>query len=166
MQRRGEKKKKMRKTSRRTVVFVPSLSSSPLLSLRGLAVIAATVVVVAAAATVNSPAADIPRPPSADAGTMTDDDDRDGGDRDGGDGGGGGGGGDGVFPFKALQFYNIVAGYLEYFYDTVIAPVITGDSFRYFIHLPRKSIFLGSRRSGDLGTYVLLYCPHPPFLNI
>lgn len=28
-----------------------------------------------------------------------------------------------VFPFKALQLYNAVTGYLEYLFDTVIAPI-------------------------------------------
>ncbi|XP_025409670.1 carboxypeptidase B-like [Sipha flava] len=51
---------------------------------------------------------------------------------DGGDGSDGGGGGflDGVFPFKALQLYNAVASYLEYFYDAVIAPIAGGISNR------------------------------------
>lgn len=35
-----------------------------------------------------------------------------------------------VFPFKALQLYNAVTGYLEYLFDTVIAP-ITGKSNNY-----------------------------------
>jgi len=38
----------------------------------------------------------------------------------------GGGGLDGVFPFRAIQLYNTVAGYLEYIFDIVIAP-ITGE---------------------------------------
>lgn len=44
------------------------------------------------------------------------------------DDGGGGGVLDAVMPFRAIQLYNAVAGYLEYFYDIVIAP-ITGNFF-------------------------------------
>lgn len=56
-------------------------------------------------------------------------------------GGGGGGGGilEGVFPYRALQLYNTVTGYLEYLYDIVIAP-ITSKWKKYFV--ASQSIFL------------------------
>jgi len=66
--------------------------------------VTAVIVVVAVAA---SPTADTP--PVAAAADKTEDDDDDG------DGS--------VFPFKALQLYNTVAGYLEYIFDMVIAPI-------------------------------------------
>jgi len=72
--------------------------------------VAAVIVVVAVAA---SPTADTP--PAAAAAAEDEDDDDD-------DGAGGGG----LFPFRALQLYNTVAGYLEYIFDIVIAP-ITGE---------------------------------------
>lgn len=71
--------------------------------------VAAVIVVVSVAA---SPTTDTP--PAAAASvtdTAEDDDDDDGG------------GGSSVFPFKALQLYNTVAGYLEYIFDIVIAPI-------------------------------------------
>jgi len=88
----------------------------------------------AATATVNWSSADEAAQPSVGPGTMTDDHDRDDDDNDGG-----GGIMDGVaFPFKALQLYNVVTGYLEYFYDTVIAP-IAGD-FHIFVNFLRPSL--------------------------
>jgi hypothetical protein len=62
---------------------------------------------------------------------------------DGGDGSDGGGGGflDGVFPFKALQLYNAVASYLEYFYDAVIAP-IAGNYYSLMKYLCRPTLHL------------------------
>lgn len=69
--------------------------------------VAAVIVVVAAAA---SPTTNAPAAAAADKAEDDDDD-------------GGGGGLDGVFPFKAIQLYNTVAGYLEYIFDMVIAPI-------------------------------------------
>lgn len=70
--------------------------------------VAAVIVVVAVAA---SPTADTPPATAEAAADKAEDDDDD-------DDGGGG-----VFPFKALQLYNTVAGYLEYIFDIVIAPI-------------------------------------------
>lgn len=84
---------------------------------------AATVVVATAESSDTDAVAD-PRPTAAAAATayQTIDDD---------DEGGGGGVLDTVFPFRAIQLYNVVAGYLEYFYETLIAP-ITGKGFCFF----------------------------------
>lgn len=57
---------------------------------------------------------------AADQQTTDDDEDQ----------GGGGGVLDTVFPFRAIQLYNAVAGYLEYFYETLIAP-FTGKFTRH-----------------------------------
>ncbi|XP_001949019.4 carboxypeptidase B [Acyrthosiphon pisum] len=80
--------------------------------LQWLAVVAVIVVVSVAA----SPAADTPPAAAASATDTAEDDDDD-------DGGGGS-----VFPFRALQLYNTVAGYLEYIFDIVIAPITGGVS--------------------------------------
>jgi len=73
--------------------------------LQWLAVVAVIVVVSVAA----SPVDDTPPAAAASAtDTAEDDEDDDGGS---------------VFPFKALQLYNTVAGYLEYIFDIVIAPI-------------------------------------------
>lgn len=68
--------------------------------------VTAVIVVVAVAA---SPTADTPpaAAAAAAAAVKAEDDDDD----------------ESIFPFKALQLYNTVAGYLEYIFDIVIAPL-------------------------------------------
>jgi len=86
------------------IVKCDEMKLSPL---QWLAVVAVIVVVSVAA----SPAADTPPAAAASATDTAEDDDDD-------DSGGGS-----VFPFKALQLYNTVAGYLEYIFDIVITPI-------------------------------------------
>lgn len=50
---------------------------------------------------------------------------------------------EGVFPFRAMQFYNTVTSYLEYLYDTIIAP-ITGklETPTLFLLINKGRIFI------------------------
>jgi len=66
--------------------------------------VTAVIVVVAVAA---SPTSDTPPAAATAAAVKAEDDDDD----------------DSIFPLKALQLYNTVAGYLEYIFDIVIAPL-------------------------------------------
>lgn len=75
--------------------------------------LAVAAVIVVVAAVTASPTANAPATAAASAADTAEDDDD----------GSGGGGLDGVFPYKALQLYNTVAGYLEYIFDIVISPI-------------------------------------------
>lgn len=107
----------MKKNSLRPVLlFVP-------VSLLWLAVLVTAVAVVAAATTASSSTAETTaNSPSSAAGMTKDNREGDDDDVDGG------GVMDSMIPLKALQLYNTVAGYMEYLYDIVIAP-ITGNFF-------------------------------------
>lgn len=102
----------------------PRRRTSAVFSLILLAVAVVSTAATAVAATAESPDAVADTRPTAatvvvaaaDQTTVDDDDDDE-------EGGGGGGVLDSVFPFRAIQLYNAVAGYLEYFYETLIAPI-------------------------------------------
>lgn len=96
----------MRKNPRRTVAVPPPST----LLLQWLVLVAAVVAVAAVANSSNGVAETVDNA-APDAEESAND---------------GGGVLDAVIPFRAMQLYNAVAGYLEYFYDVVIAP-ITGN---------------------------------------
>lgn len=98
----------MRKNPRRTVAVPPPST----LLLQWLVLVAAVVAVAAVANSSNGVAETVDNA-APDAEESAND---------------GGGVLDAVIPFRAMQLYNAVAGYLEYFYDVVIAP-ITGNYY-------------------------------------